>query len=553
MASVLPADRCERCLLSGVRSIIQQAFPRRQIPILPPCAPATCFIPGPEGLYCPPGDFFIDPVRPVDRALITHGHSDHARAGHGSVLATRADARHHGAALWRRLCRRDAGGALRRGDRRSTASRVTFHPAGHVLGSAQIAVEHDGMRIVASGDYKRQPDPTCAPFEPVPCDVFITEATFGLPVFRHPPDARRDRAAAATRSRSFPSARISSAPMRSARRSGSSGCCATPATTSRSTSTARWRSSATTTRARASTSASCEPATVENGGKGDFAGAIVVGPPSAFADRWARRFPDPISCFASGWMRIRQRAKQRGVELPLIISDHSDWDELTATIRETGAGGGLGHAWPRGGAGALVRARRHRRAAAASGRLRGRGRLSMMKALRRAARPPGADAVAQRQAEAADRLFPRRRRIPTAAGAGGHHRRPVDRRGQAGDAARAGRRAHGPGAVRLFLRLCRRPRRDGVAGLAGAGAAACSRPSRRRSARSSASCRRRAAPTGRRCWPACSTAPASRRASPSSSWSPAACASASRRGWPSRRWPISARSTSPRSRSSGTG
>ena len=112
-----------------------------------------------------------------------------------------------------------------------------------------------------------------------------------------------------------------------------------------------------------------EPATVESGGKGDFAGAIVVGPPSAFADRWARRFPDPVSCFASGWMRIRQRARQRGVELPLIISDHSDWDELTATIRRDRGRRGLGHAWPRGGAGALVRTARHRGKAAASRRL----------------------------------------------------------------------------------------------------------------------------------------------------------------------------------------
>ena len=114
-------------------------------------------------------------------------------------------------------------------------------------------------------------------------------------------------------------------------------------------------------RARASTSARSSRQRVDSGGKHDFAGAIVIGPPSAFADRWARRFPDPISCFASGWMRIRQRAKQGGVELPLIISDHADWDELTATIKRDGRRGDLGDAWPRGGAGALVRAGRHRR------------------------------------------------------------------------------------------------------------------------------------------------------------------------------------------------
>ena len=183
------------------------------------CAPATCFIPDPEGLYCPPGDFFIDPVRPVERALITHGHSDHARAGHGSVLATRQTldimALRYG---------EDFAGATQAAALGETMSisgvTVTFHPAGHVLGSAQIAVEHGGTRIVASGDYKRRADPTCAAFEPVPCDVFITEATFGLPVFRHPPDRERDRQAARPRCGSFPSAPISSAPMRSARRSG---------------------------------------------------------------------------------------------------------------------------------------------------------------------------------------------------------------------------------------------------------------------------------------------------------------------------------------------
>ncbi|MEM8741593.1 MAG: DNA ligase-associated DEXH box helicase, partial [Pseudomonadota bacterium] len=138
--------------------------------------------PTPSGLYCPPGDFYIDPVRPVDRALITHGHADHARAGHGAVMATeetleimalRFGPGHAG--------RTQAAAATQIGD-----ARVSFHPAGHVLGSAQIAVEAGGVRIVAAGDYKRRADPTCTGFEPVACDVFITEATFALPVFTHP-------------------------------------------------------------------------------------------------------------------------------------------------------------------------------------------------------------------------------------------------------------------------------------------------------------------------------------------------------------------------------
>ena len=142
--------------------------------------------PTPRGLYCAPGDFYIDPPAPVPRALITHGHSDHARAGHGSVMATAETlaimAARYGEAFAGRTQAATLGETMAIGD-----VRVTFHPAGHVLGSAQIAVEKDALRIVASGDYKRKADPTCLPFEPVSCDVFITEATFALPVFRHPP------------------------------------------------------------------------------------------------------------------------------------------------------------------------------------------------------------------------------------------------------------------------------------------------------------------------------------------------------------------------------
>ena len=137
------------------------------------------------GLYCRPGGFHVDPGRPVARALITHGHGDHARRGHTAVLATPQTA-----AIMRLRFGPEAGAlqpvayheALTIGE-----VRVRFVPAGHILGSAQIVLEHAGQRVVVSGDYKRRRDPTCAPFEPVPCDVFITEATFGLPVFRHPP------------------------------------------------------------------------------------------------------------------------------------------------------------------------------------------------------------------------------------------------------------------------------------------------------------------------------------------------------------------------------
>ncbi|MCC7267810.1 MAG: MBL fold metallo-hydrolase, partial [Caulobacteraceae bacterium] len=150
--------------------------------------PADLLCPKPEGLYCPPGDFYIDPVRPVARAVITHGHADHARPGHGAVLATPETlaimAERYGATF------ADAREAVAYG---ATVNRddveITLVPAGHVLGSAQAVVRWKGLTMVVSGDYKRRRDPTCPAFEPVPCDVFISEATFGLPVFRHPDDA----------------------------------------------------------------------------------------------------------------------------------------------------------------------------------------------------------------------------------------------------------------------------------------------------------------------------------------------------------------------------
>ncbi len=291
--------------------------------------------PRPEGLYCPPGDFFIDPVRPVERALITHGHSDHARAGHRKVLATRETldimALRYGEGF--------AGEtqAARLGEPMGLGGvRVSFQPAGHVLGSAQIAVEHKGIRIVASGDYKRRHDPTCEPFEVVACDVFITEATFGLPVFRHPADGHeiarllKSTAQFPERAHLVGAYALGKAQrvMRLLRDNGYDRPIFIHGALARLSDYYQ---------SQGIDLGILQPATVEAASKQAFGGAIVIGPPSAFADRWARRFPDPVSCFASGWMRIRQRARQRGVELPLILSDHADWDELTATIRDTGA------------------------------------------------------------------------------------------------------------------------------------------------------------------------------------------------------------------------
>ncbi|TPP09411.1 ligase-associated DNA damage response exonuclease [Rhizobium glycinendophyticum] len=288
--------------------------------------------PTPGGLYCPIGDFYVDPVRPVGRALITHGHSDHARSGHAHVLATRQTL--------------DIM-AIRYGEDFAASSQaagfgetinvngvsVRFHPAGHVLGSAQIEIEKDGTRIVVSGDYKRGVDPTCASFEPVPCDVFITEATFGLPVFHHPPPAGEIEKLL-TSLRQFPE------------RSHLIGAYAL-GKAQRVISLIRRGGYDQPIYIHGSLAKLCDyyesegidlgelrPATTEDKKSGSLKGAVVIGPPSAFNDRWARRFEDPLPIFASGWMMVRQRAKQRGVELPLVISDHCDWPELLDTIRE---------------------------------------------------------------------------------------------------------------------------------------------------------------------------------------------------------------------------
>jgi putative mRNA 3-end processing factor len=212
--------------------------------------------------------------------------------------------------------------------------RVSLHPAGHVLGSAQVRLEHQGARVVVSGDYKRRPDATCAGFEPVPCDVFVTEATFGLPVFRHPAD--RHEIAKLLGSLALYPERAHVVGVYAL------GKC------QRVIALLRAAGYDAPIYLHGALAALCElyttlgvplgpllPAT--GVGKEALMGQIVLAPPGASNDRWARRLPDPVVALASGWMRVRQRARQRGVELPLIISDHADWDELTQTLDDVGA------------------------------------------------------------------------------------------------------------------------------------------------------------------------------------------------------------------------
>jgi putative mRNA 3-end processing factor len=295
--------------------------------------PENLLLPTPSGVCCKTGGFYIDPTRPVDRALITHGHSDHARAGHGAVLATQETLD----IMRLRYGENFAGSTqvIRYGETVTlNGVTATFHPAGHVLGSAQIAVERGGCRIVASGDYKDVPDPTCAPFELVRCDVFITEATFGLPVFRHPdPDAEiakllHSLALFPERAHLVGAYTLGKAQRVIAliRKAGYRE----PV----------YLHGAMETLSRYYQSRGIdlgELRTVRDMKKAELGGTITLCPPSALKEVWSRRFPDPVTAYASGWMRVRARARQSLVQLPLVISDHADWDGLRDTIAATGA------------------------------------------------------------------------------------------------------------------------------------------------------------------------------------------------------------------------
>jgi putative mRNA 3-end processing factor len=286
-----------------------------------------------SGLYVEPGGFYIDPTRAVDRAVITHGHADHARPGHAQVLATVETI-----AIMRARLGERAGAAmqaLRYGESlRIGEVDIRLVPAGHVLGSAQAVLEWRGCRVVASGDYKRRHDPTCAPFEPVRCDLFITEATFGLPVFRHPPDAHEIDKLLQSCGR-YPD-RVHLVGVYSL------GKCQRVLSLLRARG---YHEPVYLHGAQLGMTELYQRFGVEFGeirhalgvSRNALEGRILLAPPAAAGDAWAGKLPDPVIALASGWMRIKQRAKQSGVELPLVISDHADWDELCQTIREVEA------------------------------------------------------------------------------------------------------------------------------------------------------------------------------------------------------------------------
>jgi putative mRNA 3-end processing factor len=289
-----------------------------------------------EGLYCRAGDFHVDPWRPVPRAVVTHGHADHARPGMGVVHAAEPGL---GLLRWRLgeaqvLQGHPYGEAFTLGN-----ARVSLHPAGHVLGSAQVRIEVDEEVWVISGDYKRDPDPTCAPFEVVPCDVFITEATFGLPVYqwRQTPEiaveirhwweqcAARGEAALllcyALGKAQRLLAELARLPGGLEREVLLHGAMVAGV--------AVYRAAGITLPPTRSLS--------EEARARDLGGALVLAPPSAIGSPWMRRFKAVSVAFASGWMQLRGNRRRRGVDRGFVVSDHADWDSLLRTCRETGA------------------------------------------------------------------------------------------------------------------------------------------------------------------------------------------------------------------------
>lgn len=290
----------------------------------------------PQGLYCVPADAYIDPHEPVHRAIITHGHADHARPGHGEVIATQLTQ----AIMQVRYVEDNPERiALDYSQNHQISQDINlwFAPAGHVLGSAQAVIEYNNHRIVISGDYKRHADPTCKPFEVVCCDTFITEATFALPVFSHP--KLEDEMAKVLRSLEVFPERTHLIGVYAL------GKCQRIMKTLRNAGYEKpfYLHGALISLTRLYESYGYDfgewiPASELKGkAREEMRGKVVLAPPSTLADRWSRTLPDMLPIMASGWMQIRARARQRRAEMALIVSDHADWQDLIRTVEETKA------------------------------------------------------------------------------------------------------------------------------------------------------------------------------------------------------------------------
>ena len=294
--------------------------------------------PTPKGLYCQIGDFYLDPVRSaVERAVITHGHADHARAGHTSVLATPDTLAIMAVRYGEKFAKQKQPLAFGQSVTMNGVT-VSFAPAGHILGSAQAIIDYRGLRVVFTGDYKRRSDPTCQPFEVIPnTHVLISEATFGIPVFRHP-DSDGEIAKLLKNKSLFPDAThlvgvysLGKAQrlIRLLRIHGHDGPIYIHKSLeqlchlyqSRGIDLGQLIVVGANEQNEISREKRC-------------CGQFVLGPPPAFSGTWGNQFIAPIYAFASGWMTLRKRAKNGGIEMPIILSDHADWDELTQTIAD---------------------------------------------------------------------------------------------------------------------------------------------------------------------------------------------------------------------------
>jgi putative mRNA 3-end processing factor len=294
-----------------------------------------------RGLYCAAADIYIDPWQPVDRALVTHAHADHARPGSAAYLCAAP-----GLSVLRRRLGNAAIEGIPYGESRTiNGVRVSFHPAGHILGSAQVRMEHRGEVWVVSGDYKRAPDPTCAAFEPVACDTFVTEATFALPVYTWDPamDVIDDIVAWWNENRADGRASVlfcyvlgKAQRILALLHHGVDGSIRLHGAMEAATEAYR--------------EAGVELATSERiredvRGKA-LAGTLVLAPLAARGTTWMRRLPHASTAFASGLMRVRGVRRQRAFDRGFVLSDHADWPALLATIAETRASRVLAtHGW----------------------------------------------------------------------------------------------------------------------------------------------------------------------------------------------------------------
>jgi putative mRNA 3-end processing factor len=285
------------------------------------------------GFHCARGDFYVDPWKPVDRAVITHAHGDHAVAGCGAYMCAREGA----SVLYARIGMEASVQAVDWGTRVSMGGvHVSFHPAGHIRGSAQIRIESSGDIWVVSGDYKTEPDPTCSAFDVVRCNTFVTESTFGLPIYRWLPQADvfaqmiqwwRSNAADGRASIVYGYSLGKAQRVLAGLQSALAGPVYAHGAIQRMNAVYRDSGVALTDTIHA--------ATLPRGH--DFAGSLILAPPSAMGSTWSRRFGDASTALASGWMQVRGARRRRGVDRGFALSDHVDWTSLLGVIEATGA------------------------------------------------------------------------------------------------------------------------------------------------------------------------------------------------------------------------